>query len=519
MKRGPLTLVIALAGGSTLALEILGTRILGPWYGVSLDLWSTLIATTLAALAAGYGLGGRLADRGAGVRGLATVLAVAGAWTLALPWMVAPLVKLATPLGLRSAMLALSVILFGPPLILLGMVGPLAIRLSARSLSEVGRVSGDVFAVSTLASVVAALATGFWLIPALGVRGLTLLIGSAVILAAAVALVAGREARPADRVLGLLLALVAGAVPLLRAGPGQTSALVTRGKTVALVESPYAELRVVDTGGLRYLLIDGGAHTVEMLENEQSRHPYVLVAGLLTDAFPHPGRALILGLGGGSLAKLYARKGWRVDAVEIDSVVTRLARADFGLKPYHARVVTADGRRYLATTDSTYDLIVFDAYGSASIPFHLVTEEAFALAKRRLAPGGILALNVEAVGWHHPLIESVGATLARSFPHVVALPIAEPPDQLGNLVLAASDREIVLPDSLLGDPVASLTDEYDHWRVLTRIHAWDNRFVPGSAHVVVLTDDRNPADLWSSYINLVARRQLAEVLGPVPHVR
>jgi spermidine synthase len=519
VNRGPLTLVIALAGASTLALEILGTRILGPWYGVSLDLWSVLIATTLAALAAGYALGGRLADRGAGVRGLAAVLAVAGAWTLALPWMVAPLVNLATPLGLRSAMLALSVILFGPPLVLLGMVGPLAIRLSARSLSEVGRVSGDVFAVSTLASVLAALATGFWLIPALGVRGLTLLIGSGVILAAAIALVAGRGARPADRVLGLVLALVAGAAPLLRASPGETSALVTRGKTVALVESPYAELRVVDTGGLRYLLIDGGAHTVEVLDNGLSRHPYVIVAGVLTDTFPRPGRALIIGLGGGSLAKLYARAGWRVDAVEIDSEVTRLAHSQFELQPFHARVVTADGRRYLATTDSTYDLIVFDAYGSASIPFHLVTEEAFAVAKRRLAPGGILALNVEAIGWHDRLIESVGATLARSFAHVIALPIAEPPNQLGNLVLAASDRELSVPDSLLGDPVASLTDEYDHWRVLTRMHGWHNQFVPGGARAIVLTDDRNPADLWSAQINLVARRQLIEVLGPVPHVR
>ena len=109
--------------------------------------------------------------------------------------------------------------------------------------------------------------------------------------------------------------------------------------------------------------------------------------------------------------------------------------------------------------------------------------------------------------------------MRRSFAHVVALPIAEPPDRIGNLVLAASDREIVVPDSLLGDPVASLTDEYDHWRVLTRLHAWDNRFEPGVAPGAVLTDDLNPADLWSQQINLVARRQLVEVLGPVPPVR
>jgi spermidine synthase len=513
MNRNLLTVVIALAGASTLALEIVGTRILGPWYGVSLDLWSALIATTLAALALGYWLGGRLADRGANARGLAGVLALAGVWTLALPWMVGPLVHAAAPLGLRSAMLTLAVVLFGPPLVLLGMVGPLAIRLSARSLEEVGRVAGNVFAISTLASVVAALATGFWLIPTLGVRGLTLLVGAAVLFAAGIALFSGR--RGAERVIGLLLAMGATVLVPRHAARTEASALVTRGTTRAFVESPYAELRVVDTGGLRYLLIDGGAHTIEVIESELSRHPYVAAASVLTDAFPQPGRALIVGLGGGSLAKLYQRAGWTVDAVEIDSAVTRLAVQEFGLAPFHARVYHADGRRYLATARTTYDLIVFDAYGSASIPFHLVTREAFALAKARLNPGGILALNVEAVGWHHPLVESLGSTLMTSFAHVVALPIAEPPTTIGNVIVAASDRAIEVPDSLLGDVVASLPDEYDHWRVVTRRHAWDNRFEPG-ARGLVLTDDKNPADLWSQEINLVARRQLAESLGPVP---
>jgi len=50
---------------------------------------------------------------------------------------------------------------------------------------------------------------------------------------------------------------------------------------------------------------------------------------------------------------------------------------------------------------------------------------------------------------------------------------------------------------------------------VTRHHAWDNRFEPGAGGLV-LTDDLNPADLWSQEINLVARRQLAETLGPVP---
>jgi spermidine synthase len=351
------------------------------------------------------------------------------------------------------------------------------------------------------------------------VRAITVLVGVSTLVAGGVLLAAGRRGA-VDRVIGIVAAASALLLGVRSARAGEASALVTRGETRAFVESPYAELRVVDIAGLRYLLIDGGAHTVEQLDNELSRHPYVAAASLLPDAFRKPGRALVVGLGGGSLAKLYTRANWAVDAVEIDTAVTRLARQEFGLQPFHATVFDGDGRRYLARTDRKYDLILFDAYGSASIPFHLVTQEAFALARSRLNPGGVLALNVEAVGWHHPLVESLGRTLtAAGFTQVTAFPIAEPPDRIGNIVVAASDHEIVVPDSLLGDPVATLTNEYDHWRVLTRIHAWDNRFTPGGPRGVVLTDDRNPADLWSQEINLVARRQLAETLGPVPAKR
>ena len=65
MKRPLLLLVVAVSGAAVLSLELLGTRLLGPFYGVSLFLWSALISVTLAALAVGYALGGRQADRGA----------------------------------------------------------------------------------------------------------------------------------------------------------------------------------------------------------------------------------------------------------------------------------------------------------------------------------------------------------------------------------------------------------------------------------------------------------------------
>ena len=57
----------------------------------------------------------------------------------------------------------------------------------------------------------------------------------------------------------------------------------------------------------------------------------------------------------------------------------------------------ADARPFLRRTDERYDLIVVDAYHQPYVPFYLATREFFRLARERLAPGGILALNVASV--------------------------------------------------------------------------------------------------------------------------
>jgi spermidine synthase len=229
--------------------------------------------------------------------------------------------------------------------------------------------------------------------------------------------------------------------------------------------------------------------------------PYVHVLDVTRYLFSQPGDLLLIGLGGGSVAKAFARHEWRVDSVEIDQAVTELAYRDFGLEASDTTVFHMDGRRYLTTTDRRYDLIIVDAFGSSSIPFHLVTREAFALLASRLAPGGAVAINVESVGWRDIVVRSLAATLKREFSEVVALPIAEPPNTLGNLVLVAANRELQLTEEL-PPTLSRFSDAYP------KNHAWDNRFEPDTREASVLTDDLNPIDIWSERINLEARKNL-----------
>ena len=130
-----LYVVVFISGAAVLAIEILGTRILGPFYGVSLYLWSALISVTLLALSVGYALGGWWADRGASKINLYYIVGGAGVWTLTIPWIRGAVLAVAEPLGLRFAVLVAAFALFFAPLMLLGMVSPYAIKLKTRDRS------------------------------------------------------------------------------------------------------------------------------------------------------------------------------------------------------------------------------------------------------------------------------------------------------------------------------------------------------------------------------------------------
>lgn len=489
---------VIVSGASVLAIEILGTRILAPFYGASLYLWSALIGVTLAALSAGYAVGGRWADRGPTLPRFCSVIGIAGLWFIVIPWLRTPVLALTEPIGLRAAVLITATILFFPPLALLGTVSPYAIRLKAASLKVVGTTAGNLYAVSTVASVVAAIVTGFFLIPNVGIYRLVFLIGFFLVATSIIGLLLHRSARAAAIA---PIVLIAGGIGVFQIAPAATANPDIG--LVAIEQSPYAEIRVVDYQGLRYMVIDGGTHTIVDQATLESQFPYVHVMELATYFFDQPGNALLVGLGGGSVIKAFRKKGWHISAVEIDPVVVDIAYKYFGLVPGGAPVTIMDARKYMLTHDEKYEVIALDAFGSSSIPFHLVTSEAFGLVKSHLVEGGVLAMNIEAVGWKDIITRSIAATAMQQFTYVEVLPIAEPPNQLGNLIILASDRPLEIPDDL---PVPNyrFSEDYD------RVHAWDNRFEVDTTGVPILTDNLNPIDIWAERVNLVARRKLHE---------
>jgi predicted membrane-bound spermidine synthase len=164
-------LVVFVAGISTLGAEIAAARLIAPAFGASTVVWANTIAIVLVALAGGYGVGGRLADRHPHARGLAR-MALLGAGLVALiPLLAIPLLDMTEDaLGEFSGSLLVQIVLVAPPVLVLGALSPWAIRLRMRSVAAAGDVTGRLYALGTAGGLVGNFAATLALIPWLGTR-------------------------------------------------------------------------------------------------------------------------------------------------------------------------------------------------------------------------------------------------------------------------------------------------------------------------------------------------------------
>src|SRR5215475_8760988 len=180
-----------ITGAIVMSFEMLGSRYLNPYFGSGIYTWASLISTVLAALAAGYFAGGRVADRYPSARVLGAAVLIGSAFILALPSFSTMLLEalLEAIDDIKAGSLASAFVLMFFPVAFYGAYSPFAIRLLLRSTHASGGVSGGVYAISTAGSIVGTLGTTFLLIPAIGTRAITFSLGAAGV-ACGVALIA-----------------------------------------------------------------------------------------------------------------------------------------------------------------------------------------------------------------------------------------------------------------------------------------------------------------------------------------
>lgn len=501
-----LMLTALLCGAFIMVIEVLGSRVIGPFFGVSLFVWTSLIAVTLIALALGYALGGLWADRNGSPDYLYAVILIAGILVLLIPLIKAPVLKGCLPFGLRGGAFASTLILFGPCLFCLGCVSPYLVKVSARELKSIGRTVGGLYALSTVGSVAGTLLTGFFLIAHMGVDRIFQVSGGALIALSICYFAAWRRTWWVSAFVVL---------PFVAPLPGPVTAKVmangTRVEVVAAEDSFYGHVKVVDYSygprHTRELIIDGLVQGGIDVRSGLSIYAYAYLLQFVPFAMNSDGhRALALGLGAGIIPMWFESRGIVTDVVDIDPVIVRFARQYFGFAST-GDVLVEDARFFLQNTTRTYDYVVMDVFNGDVTPSHLMSIEVFEAIENRMNEGGILAINMAgSVGRDAFATGSVVRTLQRVFDWVEVYPMYDQRRQrCGNLAIFAYDAASRrAPPGIIRFPVHAMVSA----KVARYLRAPLAFSVPSRS--IVLTDDYNPMDVHNAPLKECVRHSILE---------
>ena len=253
-------------------------------------------------------------------------------------------------------------------------------------------------------------------------------------------------------------------------------------KTLYEKDTGYHRIRVEETRERRYLYFDGTLQSsMDRRDPTSLELLYSRFTSLGLVLRPDAAKALIIGLGGGSMAKKYHQEfpEIEIDSIEIDPDVVEVARKFFHFQEDSCqRVHGGDGREFLARADDRFDLILLDAYYADNMPFHLVTREFFHTARRKMTPEGVLVINLigSLRGPDSTMIRAAIKTLSSVFPQVYIFPTfgnrGPVLNEIQNVVVLASNalermsmkemerRAIGLGRDLFPDPVSKIRSSY-----------------------------------------------------------
>jgi spermidine synthase len=395
-KRFAIPATVCITGACVLVVEIVATRVLAPYFGNTIFSVTSVISVVLAALAIGYYVGGKLADRRPSKRIFFGLVFAGGMSVFVLYWMQLVLLpNMAGHLPLTTGPLIMAIILFFVPGLILGTLSPFAIKLQAMILEKegIGSISGVIFFYSTMGSIFGSLMAGFVLIPMFGVHATLIGVGVVLVALGIVPLVLLGADR---RFLGKLSLLAVVVVLLL--------AMVTpsAGKALYSRDGLYERLYIVDDTyhgkPIRSLYQDRSVSGGMYVGSDEHLHNYTKYYSLYEIFTPNPKRILAIGGGVYTVPKSYLKDlpEATIDVAEIEPSLVELGETYFGVpKDERLNHYIEDGRRLLNDQSQPYDVIFGDAYHSLySVPAHLTTKEFFQNVHDKLTGGGLFIMNV-----------------------------------------------------------------------------------------------------------------------------
>lgn len=477
-----LEIAVFVCGAVVMVFELVGSRVLGPYFGTSIFVWTSLIGVVLGSLSLGYYLGGKIADKNASFRKLSQIIFLAaifiGMTTLSKDYLLVLLLR--DPFNIKISSVIASLILFFPASLFLGMVFPYAAKLKLKNLKTSGTTIGNLYAISTTGSIAGTFLSGFYLIPHFGTNKLLVILSATLII---VSLLLTKQ-----RYLKVMLFILA-------------SVWLIAGNFIAKnrfddIDTLYNRVWIYNvqdqtTGKpVKIMGINNENQSSMFVNSDELVNEYTKYYHLAKHFCPDFKKTLMFGGAGYSYPKDFLSKypDATIDVVEIDPGVTELAKKYFKLRENpRLTIYHEDGRVYLNRTGQKYDVIFGDAFASRNaLPYQLTTREAVRREYEILNGGGGVILNIisSVEGEKGKFLRAEYATYKSVFEQVYLFGVRGPED--GNLV-----QNIMLV-ALKGDKIPTFTDADP---VLNGYlgHLWKKAV---EADVPILTDDFAPVEYY-----------------------
>lgn len=433
--------VVFATSGAVLVLEILAGRLMAPYVGVSLETFTGIIGTMLAGIAIGSAVGGRLADQRDPAAMVGPAMIIGGA----LSWVSLPILSALGPAvgSDPGSIVVLTAFAFLAPAVVLSAISPMVAKMKLESLADTGAVVGSLSAAGTWGALFGTFVTGFVLAASFPSRPIVIGIGVLLVLSGAVWMFRFTGSKPQPVAAGLLLIPLAG------------SALIN---SPCDVETAYACVSVEvdeDRPSGRSLVLDELRHSyIDLEDPTYLEFRYFHLFQDLIDPFT-PGSSEVgapinvLNMGGAGFAiPRYieaTRPGSTSLVLEIDDALVEVAKDDLGLElTDDLQVIVGDARLALDDLEpGSYDLIIGDAFGGRSVPWHLTTTEVMGQVEELLTDDGVYMMNL-IDGKDSRYAKAQLATLAEHFDHIqIALPSDGIPSSFAvNQVIYATNGQL-----------------------------------------------------------------------------
>ncbi len=514
MSRRYFYFTVFVAGMSTLATEFVVSRMLQTVYGTSNIVWANVIGLTLLFLTAGYFIGGRLADNYPEERYFYLLVTIAGICVIFFLLLTSYVLKSAASalaaldVGAIVGSLALVIFALALPITLLGCISPFAIRLAVKEVTEAGRISGRIYAISTWGSLLGTYLPALFIIPLAGTRLAALIFGTLLLLVGLYGLWRVSPQRLKFLALPLILLYARGvgwATGPIKSYPNQ----------IFETESAYNYIQVIRQEDCNYLLLNEG-QAYHSFYCDNNRIPRISVWSVMLAA-PYfnvepkaPQSAAVIGLAAGTIPKQFSSVFGAIPiaGIELDGEIVQVGHDYFALTEPNIDVIIGDGRYELNQLSNQYDLITLDAYKVPYIPWHLTTQDFFGEVAERLTPNGVVAINVGRVPADRRLVEAMTATLLTVFPSVHAIDV---PGALNTILVATMQPTdgANLPRNLAAMPADA------HPLLEAALNVAVENIVPTqTGDNILFSDERAPVETIID--SLVIRYMLSEGVGGLP---